>query len=216
MSDKDKLVILILFFVFLVSFFIFVIVLGDRGDSTLFQYLLFIAALTMAFTGFLGATGNFTTQGQTLGGGAAIFLILVLGVVGLKPYFEPDNSLKKLVGMMKANPDEKLSNNEALLRAMNEITKGREMRPTKCPEKPDKLKLSIYSWEPPKLIKAEDELFTVYTAAYDSKEGSYEIPTKNLEKEDIYLESDQFPFGPAIKLKYDPNIPEIRLYVKKK
>lgn len=62
MSDKDKVIILILFSVFLASFFA-MFKLGDYPNSSLFQYLFFIAALTMAFTGFLGATGTFSTTG---------------------------------------------------------------------------------------------------------------------------------------------------------
>ena len=69
MNDKDKFVVLILFFVFLASFFA-MFKLDVQPDVSFFQYLFFIAALTMAFTGFLGATGTFNTTGQTLGGGA--------------------------------------------------------------------------------------------------------------------------------------------------
>jgi hypothetical protein len=120
MSDKDKLVILILFFVFLASFFAMFKL--DAPDVSFFQYLFFIAALTMAFTGFLGATGTFNTTGQTLGGGAAIFLVMVVAVVGLKPYFD-DNSLKELVLLMKSSPQEKLSTNDAVSKVNTIIKK---------------------------------------------------------------------------------------------
>jgi hypothetical protein len=233
MSDKDKLVILALFFIFLISFFVFFIVLGDRPDSRLFQYLFFIAALTMAFTGFLGATGTFTTQGQTLGGGAAIFLILVLAVVGLMPYFEKDNSLIELVSLMKTNPTEELSVNDAIQRSLNQIEDLRETSGElkQCSEKltllkvkPDqkKLSLAIRYWDPPnKPIKPDDDLFTIDTGnvSYEEKAGKYELPVKDLSDNFVYIEprhSDQLSFGPGMLLKYDDGIPEVQLFVKRK
>lgn len=109
MSDKDKLVIIVFSFIFLVSFF-FLFLTGPYPNGALFQYLFFIAALTMAFTGFLGATGTFATKDQTLGGGAAIFIVMVLSVVGLKFSFEPEDALAKLVHSAKIiNKNEELS-----------------------------------------------------------------------------------------------------------
>lgn len=230
MSDKDKLVILALFFIFLISFFVFFIVLGDRQDSSLFQYLFFIAALTMAFTGFLGATGTFTTQGQTLGGGAAIFLVLVLAVVGLKPYFEKDNSLIELVNLMKASPTEELSANDAIQRSINQVENSRKIGDALklCNEQLTQLRdnkrlnLAIRYWEAPnRLIKPDDDQFTVDTGSvpYDVKNGKYELPVKDLPYNFIYIEprhSDQLSFGPAMMLKYDEGIPEVQLFVRKK
>jgi hypothetical protein len=226
MSDKDKLVILALFFIFLISFFVFFIVLSGRTDSSLFQYLFFIAALTMAFTGFLGATGTFTTQGQTLGGGAAIFLILVLAVVGLKPYFEKDNSLIELVSLMKSNPTEELSVNDAIQRSINQIEDLRETSDElkQCKGKLDQKKLSLailYSEIPHKPIKPDDDLFTIDTGSvpYEEKADRYELSVKDLSNNFISIEprhSEQLSFGPAMVLKYNDGIPEVQLFVKRK
>jgi hypothetical protein len=215
MSDKDKMIILILFSVFLISFFV-MFKLGDYPNSSLFQYLFFIAALTMAFTGFLGATGTFSTTGQTLGGGAAIFLTMVLAVVGLKPYFDINNSLNELVLLMKSPPDEKLSPNEAVSRAIEQINKY-----TAKPARPDKLSLAIRYWDPPqRQIKPDDDLFGVDagTISLQIKEDKYELATKDLQKDFVYIEprTDKLDFGPAMLLKYDDDIPELQLFVRKK
>ncbi|NJO15965.1 MAG: APC family permease [Thioploca sp.] len=233
MSDKDKIIILILFSVFLASFFA-MFKLGDYPNSSLFQYLFFIAALTMTFTGFLGATGTFSTTGQTLGGGAAIFIAMVLAVVGLKPYFDINNSLNELVLLMKFPPEEKLSPNEAVLRANNQIKEYREEIPTLtkkifqnkqeltlCESKQDKLSLAIRYWDfPQQQIKPDDDLFGVSagTVVPKIKEDKYELSTKDLQKEYVYIapRTDKLDFGPAMLLKYDDNIPELQLFVRKK
>jgi hypothetical protein len=230
MSDQDKLIILVLFFVFLASFFI-LFKLDVQADVSFFQYLFFIAALTMAFTGFLGATGTFSTTGQTIGGGAAIFLIMVLAVVGLKPYFEVDNSLKELVLLMKSSPEEKLSTNQAVLRAIDKIEASItytkkiaqfEQEITRCQAKQDKLNLTIRYWDPPqRRITDNDDLLSVMnsgTGQLESKEGKYELATKDLRNDFIYIEprTDNLYFGPAMLLKYDYNTPEIQLFVRKK
>jgi hypothetical protein len=226
MNDKDKIVILILFFVFLASFFAMFKL--DVPDVSFFQYLFFIAALTMAFTGFLGATGTFSTTGQTLGGGAAIFLVMVVAVVGLKSYFEIDNSLKELVLLMKSSPQEKLSTNDAVLRAISTIETGvKENEQLKqnvnlCQARQDKLNLSIRYWDPPqRRITDNDDLLSVMntgTGQLESKEGKYELATKDLQNDFIYIEprTDNLYFGPAMLLKYDYNVPEIQLFVRKK
>lgn len=230
MSDKDKLIVLILFFVFLASFFAMFKL--DVPDIGLFRYLFFIAALTMAFTGFLGATGTFNTTGQTLGGGAAIFLVLVLAVAGLKPYFEIDNSLRELVSLIKkSSPEEKLSTNDAVLQAISKIktsiTVAKENEQLKqnitlCQTKQDKLNLAIRYWDPPqRRITDNDDLLSVMntgTGQLQSKEGKYELATKDLQNDFIYIEprSDNLYFGPAMLLKYDYNVPEIQLFVRKK
>ena len=226
MSDKDKLVILILFFVFLASFFV-MFKLDDTGVS-FFQYLFFIAALTMAFTGFLGATGTFNTTGQTLGGGAAIFLVMVVAVVGLKPYFD-DNSLKELVLLMKSFPQEKLSTNDAVSRAISEIEAGvmvtkeneqLKQKITLCQAKQDRLSFAIHYLETPqRLITDNDDLLQVEsnTGPLKPKKGKYELSNKDLQNDYIYIQpKDNLRFGPNMYLKYDYNIPEIKLFVEGK
>ena len=230
MSDKDKLVILILFFVFLASFFVMFKL--DVPDVSFFQYLFFIAALTMAFTGFLGATGTFSTTGQTLGGGAAIFLVMALAVVGLKSHVD-NASLKKLVSFMQSSfPEKKLStNDDAVSRAISEIEAGitvtkeneqLKQKITFCQAKQDKLNLTVRYWDPPqRRITDNDDLLSVMntgTGQLESKEGKYELSTKELQNDFIYIEprSDNLYFGPAMLLKYDYNIPEIQLFVRKK
>ncbi len=215
MSDKDKIIILILFSVFLAGFFA-MFKFGNYPNSSLFQYLFFIAALTMIFTVFLGATGTFSTTGQTLGGGAAIFITMVLAVVGLKPYFEIDNSLNDLVLLMKSSPDQKLSSNDAVLQAIKQIKNC-----TAKTVRPDKLSLAIRYWDPPqRQIKPDDDLFGVDagTVSLQVKEGKYELPIKDLQKDFVYIEprTDKLNFGPTMLLKYDDNIPELQLFVRRK
>lgn len=122
MSDKDKLVVIVFFFIFLVSFF-FLFFTGPYPNGALFQYLFFIAALTMAFTGFLGATGTFSTKDQTLGGGAAIFIVMVLSVVGLKSIFGPDDALAKLVQLANKMENKEFSTTDAISYTMDIMEK---------------------------------------------------------------------------------------------
>ncbi len=242
MSDRDKFVVLGLFFIFLISFFVLFILFGHEPDSKLFQYMFLIAALTMAFTGFLGATGTFTTQGQTLGGGAAIFLVMVVAVVGLKPYFATDNYMLEIVEIAKSksNSTEDLSTEVAVKRVEDAFEKIQEMRHllkmdsaepleamiprlkaslSKTCSGRETLTMVIRSLEAPhKIFQTSDGKFKGYLGnnkLVETKEGKYEFPMAELQREMIFMEklSKNIKLDNVI-LEYHDDIPELQLYVK--
>lgn len=224
MSDKDKLIILVLFFVFFASFFGIFIFGPDRPDSELFQYLFFIAALTMAFTGFLGSTGTFTTTGQTLGGGAAIFIVMGLVIIMVKPYFGEGKALQEikqalyptLPSVPKLTPEEVVTQVQSKLADLN-LCQANLPKPTGN----DKLTIVLWYLDPPRLIKPEDDLFEVYagTAQVDSKTGKYEVSIRELANNHLSI-TPRYPekvaFGPEAFFKYDPNLQEVQLFVRRK
>lgn len=245
MSDRDKLVVLGLFFIFLISFFVLFILLGDIPDSKLFQYMFFIAALTMAFTGFLGATGTFATQGQTLGGGAAIFLVMVVAVVGLKPHFATDNLMLDIVEIAKYSPTEELTADTAVKRIKSTIEEVREVQQvlkidteaplgkiiarlkaslsTTCAGR-DLLRMKIISATPPyRVLQTTDGKVNVYIGErlIESKEGKYELPVAELRKSPVTVEiiSKDISFnlggGAGVFNYYDDSVPELQLYYTK-
>ena len=121
----DKLIILGLLLVFLSGFFVLFIKYPGHPDSGLFQYLFFITSLTMAFTGFFGATGTFKTKGQTLGGGAAIFVVMVVALAALKPVFSQDNFKNEIIKLAGT----KIKLEEAMVSITKEINACRQNSP---------------------------------------------------------------------------------------
>ncbi len=225
MSDKDKLIILVLFFVFFASFFGIFIFGPDRPDSELFQYLFFIAALTMAFTGFLGSTGTFTTTGQTLGGGAAIFIVMGLVIIMVRPHFGEGKALQEIKQALyltsptipKLTPEEVVTQVQSKLADLNLCQANQANKPISS----DKLTISLWYLNPPRLIKPEDDLFEVYagTATVGTETGKYEVSLKELANNILSI-SPRYPekvtFGPEAFFKYNPNIQEAQMFVWRK
>lgn len=224
MSDKDKLIILVLFFVFFASFFGIFIFGSDRPDSELFQYLFFIAALTMAFTGFLGSTGTFTTTGQTLGGGAAIFIVMGLVIIMIRPHFGEGRALQEIKqALYPSSPTiPKLTSEEVVAQVQSKLADLNFCRvnPPKSTGE-DKLTIALWYLDPPRLIKPEDDLFEVYagTAPVDAKTGKYEVSMRELANNHLSI-TPRYPervaFGPEAFFKYNPSIQEVQLFVRRK
>jgi hypothetical protein len=87
--DYPKIICSILTFVFLAVFLTLFIGFSYYPRSSLFQYMAFIASLTMAFTAFFGATGALKGTKQELTGAAAIFFILCGVISFINAFFPP-------------------------------------------------------------------------------------------------------------------------------
>ncbi len=115
--DQNKVLVMVLFFVFLLCFFI---LLAAFRNAIFLQFVFLTASLTIIFTGLFHATGVFKTKGQQLGGAAAIFVIMLTVIIGGNTTFigEDYNNLKGEIRDLTGEKEEKF---EVALGQLKEI-----------------------------------------------------------------------------------------------